>query len=933
MAQPAEYTRRKDFTDQDGDDTDHNALNQEFDAAALSINEIRTNLALIQKDDGSLKNSIVGKDQLAPNAFDDFQQDLDAAVERATTAVDESTRSAIASGEFAAVAQSASQSAAQSEENAAASAANAAGAAKALFDGIYLGSLSSDPTVDGNGQPLTDGDFYFNNVAKLIRTWDATSGKWVNATPSGQFKRQAFDAVTDFTPGTTTSLTLASDPQTVSNIFVHFDAAFQHPSEYSLSGQTLTFTSPIPVGVQSVAVSYLEAVFVPITNAILSFPTYAAASAAAATLQDGQVVEAPNVDGNLRKYVVAGNALADLGAAETYLSGETLTALPSWDEIPQVLGKGTTADVNAQAKALADRTEMLMNGVGGYSKIREYAGNGTRLKVQDPTGAHWWVRRGDKSDDYGVSVLKDALSRSWEREVFSGRANVLWVEASDDSQRFMRASQASNVVTIPDGAYEVADIVLSGDITWEGNSRDGVHLLVSENNKGAFYKAEGLVSNVIFRNMTIRAKSGVSGAKGIRSESNKNYLAYAVFDNVEFYQDLQICMDFLPIFLDCNNVRSGYKGNAPGAQTHMFMLAKRNAESGNTPNLNRFRNCQFFRSTNPDGVFDLEYGWGYRFEHCDFEQNSTRCIKAASVRGIVLASCWLEGNGSAAAPEYFRLLDSGLPGMHGTSLFIEDSSVFFLSKGVVTRFVNATGSSRWGVERTSFASIPSGTRLGSDTGTDAVGRPSLGFSGNVAYNNSSTFFNGMYENIREADINYATLGANIKTGSVVSSHELLHASELTPSMFSLKHSGSIASAVTAVPSDLTFGGNAITIKATDSHSIAYFSVPSKIVERVKGSILTFAACAFWKELASEGISLRVWESEPSTASEPSMPVISRVDKSANNLLLGVARATFQVPSEATSLYIGFYIGGGAPNKLCQVERLGLFIGESAPTVF
>lgn len=306
MAQPAEYTRRKDFTDQDGDDTDHNALNQEFDAAAQSINQIRDNLALIQKDDGSLKNGIVGKDQLAPNAFDDFQQELDDAVERATTAADESTRSALASGEFAAVAESASQSAAQSEENAAASAANAAGAAKALFDGIYLGSLSSDPTVDGNGQPLTDGDFYFNNVAKLIRTWDATSGKWVNATPSGQFKRQKFDAGTDFTPGTTTSLTLASEPQTASNIFVHFDAAFQQPSEYSLSGQTLTFTSPIPVGVQSVAVAYLEAVFVPITNAILSFPDYAAASAASATLPDGQIVDALDVQ---ERYKVQGGVL------------------------------------------------------------------------------------------------------------------------------------------------------------------------------------------------------------------------------------------------------------------------------------------------------------------------------------------------------------------------------------------------------------------------------------------------------------------------------------------------------------------------------------------------------------------------------------------------------------------------------------------------
>jgi len=70
MTQPQAYNRQTDFTEREGDDTDHAALNQELDAAAQSVNQIRTNLAQIQKDDGSLQSGIVGLDQLKPELLD-----------------------------------------------------------------------------------------------------------------------------------------------------------------------------------------------------------------------------------------------------------------------------------------------------------------------------------------------------------------------------------------------------------------------------------------------------------------------------------------------------------------------------------------------------------------------------------------------------------------------------------------------------------------------------------------------------------------------------------------------------------------------------------------------------------------------------------------------------------------------------------------------
>jgi len=94
MAQPQAYNRDIDFTDRDGDDTNHAGINAELDAAALSVNQIRDNLALIQKDDGSLANGSVGAEQLAPSAFDVVLGAVQEATQDAETAANNATLAA-----------------------------------------------------------------------------------------------------------------------------------------------------------------------------------------------------------------------------------------------------------------------------------------------------------------------------------------------------------------------------------------------------------------------------------------------------------------------------------------------------------------------------------------------------------------------------------------------------------------------------------------------------------------------------------------------------------------------------------------------------------------------------------------------------------------------------------------------------------------------
>jgi Collagen triple helix repeat (20 copies) len=69
MPQAPAYNRNKNFLENNPDRTDHGALNTELDAVANSINALRTNAALLQNDDGSVKNAIIALANLTAEAI------------------------------------------------------------------------------------------------------------------------------------------------------------------------------------------------------------------------------------------------------------------------------------------------------------------------------------------------------------------------------------------------------------------------------------------------------------------------------------------------------------------------------------------------------------------------------------------------------------------------------------------------------------------------------------------------------------------------------------------------------------------------------------------------------------------------------------------------------------------------------------------------
>ncbi|ARU23741.1 hypothetical protein RSSE_c3360 [Ralstonia solanacearum] len=118
--------------------------------------------------------------------------------------------------------------------------------------------LNTNPVVlDANGQAVIWGSGTYRQVVydqngNLI--WDQITQD-AYASLSGNMVDQTFIAGTDFIPGTTNQLTLSAGFGSLANLWVFFDGVFQGDENFSsLSGITLNFSNPIPIGVQRVYV-------------------------------------------------------------------------------------------------------------------------------------------------------------------------------------------------------------------------------------------------------------------------------------------------------------------------------------------------------------------------------------------------------------------------------------------------------------------------------------------------------------------------------------------------------------------------------------------------------------------------------------------------------------------------------------------------------
>ena len=121
---------------------------------------------------------------------------------------------------------------------AAAASAAAAAASYDSFDDRYLGSKSSDPTVDNDGNPLVTGALYYSSTEQAMKVYDGAT--WILASSAGAASMNVFKFVA--TAGQTTFTGAASVGGTLSytsgNIIVFMNGAALDAADYTATDGT-----------------------------------------------------------------------------------------------------------------------------------------------------------------------------------------------------------------------------------------------------------------------------------------------------------------------------------------------------------------------------------------------------------------------------------------------------------------------------------------------------------------------------------------------------------------------------------------------------------------------------------------------------------------------------------------------------------------------
>lgn len=178
------------------------------------------------------------------------------------------------------------------------------------FDDRYLGTKSSDPTLDNDGNALVSGALYFSTTQNVMKVYDGAS--WITATSAGatsliRFRYVATSGQTTFSGADSASATLT---YTVNNIVVMRNGVTLDTSEYTASNGT-----SIVLGVAAGTGDIVD---------IVAFKSFTVADALSA-VSGGTVNGAVTVTGALAASTLKATTTIGVGAATPSTSGAGIT--------------------------------------------------------------------------------------------------------------------------------------------------------------------------------------------------------------------------------------------------------------------------------------------------------------------------------------------------------------------------------------------------------------------------------------------------------------------------------------------------------------------------------------------------------------------------------------------------------------------------------
>lgn len=490
---------------------------------------------------------------------------------------------------------------------------------------------------------------------------------------------------------------------------------------------------------------------------------------------------------------------------------------------------------------------------------------------------------------------------------------------ADSTAAFNLAASGGKRVYIPSGTYSVSNVLFRGGEQFVGENKIDTILEVNTNNTAAFYNdwTTSFVVQGLVENLTIRAKSGVTGARGFKQLDNSTYTAYTTFVNVETWRDLEVAYDGFFIYCLWDQCRDGYRGSAVVGQKHQFIRSAPAAYGqGNQTNLNRVTNSQSYRSDATDGFVFVSYGVQWAFYNTSFEGGDAPAIVCDGIQSVVILGCWFEAIENA---DIIICRTSPAPNATGTRPVLV-TGCFVSCRAVNLRFVSLSGSAVATITNNAFAIVPATMQLTDGTEMYEV-------YGNVALSGPATIFltgisaardNVLLRGTSEAEVTFTNSPQTQNQNILPIGPTGLGASNFTNSGFT---------SVTDIASAIGLSGNAVQFLFSAVDSIAYYQIPAKLVTFLKGKQITAAAFSYASIPTSPGtevLSMRIWDSvTPGTSNQSA--TVNLASNAGGDLVPGYLNYT--VGAASTSLYIGFRAGASGTGTAVAIESLKLVLGE------
>lgn len=482
------------------------------------------------------------------------------------------------------------------------------------------------------------------------------------------------------------------------------------------------------------------------------------------------------------------------------------------------------------------------------------------------------------------------------------------------------SSYKIGTIYIPAGVYKFNNSVyIRSRISIEGINPIRT-ILTSDNDIAIFtwFKHVEYVSikNICFTNNQIGNGKGISNPYFLQSENEGSlpYMSKSIIDNCHFRTNLKECIEGNILHTTIKNCYFGYDGNQGLTHRHLNLQGDL---SYAIMNFNKVENCMFTRAKGRESCY-LSKGVSFEFKDCDWEYNQTDyTIYNEGVGNLKLNHCWWETHGrinnDTVNPNSTYLIYLANSPVQAGASNVTNAVGFVIENSDIHLENHQLGLIRIAAGHAATISIINNRGVNFDNKNISYESPTTiniyitSYFGNVFYIAGSLKYSTVSNTIS------GLLPAKPQVSTKGFSQSAWFVGWNTSSTQGWTKGGTINWAQTT---DAGFFGNTIRLTMGNSPNFIYMSLP---IEYFKGK--TIAIRTIGKRISGASaldlkIAYRLNLQVPTNLS----PIGSTIGTSITELY-----NTIDVPSDATYLNVGLYMGGGDMNSVYDIYAFDVWV--------